>query len=111
MLTFPEEEWVSLWVFQIWENERFLDKKVGFFWIPTKNVNNNFIVPGFFIQPGTENLVSIDVKSFEASTMALDFFSNDKFCFTEKDFQPNHYNLVSRKIILDQDLNYVKPQT
>ena len=80
-------------------------------WFPTKNFNNNFFVPGFFIQPGTENLVSIDVKSFEASTKALDFFSNDKFCFTEKDFQPNHYNLVSRKIILDQDLNYVKPQT
>ena len=93
MPTFPEEEWVSLWVFQIWENERFLDKKVGF---QLKDFNNNFFVPGFFIQPGTENLVSIDVKSFEASTKALDFFSNDKFCFTEKDFQPNHYNLVSR---------------
>ena len=53
------------------------------------------LIPGFYVEPGTESLASLSIYSSQATAAALSFFKNDKFCHTEDDFQPLHYNLVT----------------
>ena len=49
---------------------------------------------GFYVRPGTESLIAFDINGFEATSTALGFFTGSKkFCYTEADFQPRHYNL------------------
>ena len=36
----------------------------------------------------------MSIFSSQATAAALSFFKNEKFCYTEDDFQPLHYNLV-----------------
>ena len=51
---------------------------------------------GSYISPGTENILSIDIEGFEATPAALTNYPIEKFCYTEEDFQPVHYNLVRK---------------
>ena len=57
-------------------------------------LSKNILSPGFYVEPGTESLASLSIFGSQASPAALSFFKNEKFCYTEDDFQPLHYNLV-----------------
>ena len=51
---------------------------------------------GFYISPGTENIISMDIEGYETTEAALNSYPIERFCYREEDFQPLHYNLVRK---------------
>ena len=62
-------------------------------------------MPGFYVRPGTETLVSLRATRTSTNHEALSFFSPEqRMCYTEHEFQPLYYNKVSSRDILDLGL-------
>ena len=57
-------------------------------------------MPGFYVRPGTETLVSLRATRTSTNHEALSFFSPEqRMCYTEQEFQPLYYNKVSSRDI------------
>ena len=58
-----------------------------------------FLIWGFYIQPGTETLVSMQVTGSTTTEGAISFFTPARRnCYTDQEFQPKYFNKVRNKM-------------
>ena len=69
--------------------------------IDLKHVTTSF--SGFYVQPGTETLVSMQVTGNKATDEAIKFFPPDRRnCYTDEEFQPLYFNKVRKATAIIQ---------
>ena len=62
-----------------------------------KRLNGESLSLGFYVQPGTETLISMKVTKTLVPQESLKFYSpQDRMCYTQQEFQPLYYNMVCR---------------
>lgn len=62
-----------------------------------KRLKGESLSLGFYVQPGTETLISMKVTRTTVPQESMRFYSpKERMCYTKEEFQPLYYNMVCR---------------